>query len=187
MATTQHRWTRIIKRHQAKVLSLRTGSKRESTEMKKDKAEPWPRLTFLKNTRSWWTVKALIFPTLKTTPSTESSAILTTTCPKHKIISIFVFIRSYGKGANKADQFAKTGRKQQLVEQMVLLVTYFFSICNKSRNNCVKSSNRNRKEQEKVCFRQRTVKHLFLNLWPKIKLVDWSCMIRMAEMLALRM
>lgn len=125
MATTQHRWTRIIKQHQAKELSLPTGSKRESTEMKKDKAGPWPRLTFLKNTKSWWTVKALIFQTPKTTPSTESSVILTTTCPKHKIISIFVFIRSYGKGANKADQFAKTGRKQQLVEQMVLLLTYF--------------------------------------------------------------
>ena len=39
-----------------------------------------------------------------------------------KIISNFLsYQKSYGKGQNKADSFPKTGRKQQLVEQMVII------------------------------------------------------------------
>ena len=39
---------------------------------------------------------------------------------KQKIISILSFNSSYGKGQNKADTLPKTGKKQQLVEQLVI-------------------------------------------------------------------
>ena len=53
------------------------------------------------------------------TPNSESSEAPTIPLINPKIISIYKFIRSYGKGQNKADTFPKTGRKQQLVEKMV--------------------------------------------------------------------
>lgn len=44
--------------------------------------------------------------------------------PLHKIISKIVDNESYGKSKNKADTFAKTGRRQQLTEQEVKRVKY---------------------------------------------------------------
>ena len=54
-------------------------------------------------------------------PSIEFSAIQITLSTNRKITSKFLFYISYGKGVSKADSFPKTGRKQQLVEQMVIL------------------------------------------------------------------
>lgn len=44
--------------------------------------------------------------------------------PLHKIISKIVDNASYGKSKNKADTFAKTGRRQQLTEQEVMRPRY---------------------------------------------------------------
>lgn len=83
---------------------------------------------------------------------------------KHKIISNhFILLNSYGKGYNKADSFPRTGRKQQLVEQMVKIFFIKNSICNKSHNKLMKNNRENSNKLVEVYSQLPIGKHSFPN------------------------